>query len=79
MEVKNAERKLLLAVAYEEGDNGKANYIVDIPKGSTVTETAFCVNVVIRCLVRDGVIKDSKEFIDYVLKYLDDVQYSEVK
>lgn len=81
MEVKNAnvERKLLLAVAYEEGDNGKANYIVDIPKGSTVTETAFCMNVVIRCLVRDGVIKDSKEFIDYVLKYLDDVQYSEVK
>lgn len=79
MEVKNAERKLLLAVAYEEGDNGKANYIVDIPKGSTITETAFCVNVVIRCLVRDGVIKDSKEFIDYVLKYLDDVQYSEVK
>lgn len=79
MEVKNAERKLLLAVAYEEGDNGKANYIVDIPKGSTVTETAFCMNVVIRCLVRDGVIKESKEFIDYVLKYLDDVQYSEVK
>ena len=79
MEVKNTERKLLLAVAYEEGDNGKANYIVDIPKGSTITETAFCVNVVIRCLVRDGVIKDSKEFIDYVLKYLDDVQYSEVK
>lgn len=79
MEVKNAERKLLLAIAYEEGDNGKANYIVDIPKGSTVTETAFCVNVVIRCLVRDGVIKNSKEFIDYVLKYLDDVQYSEVK
>lgn len=79
MEVKNAERKLLLAVAYEEGDNDKANYIVDIPKGSTVTETAFCMNVVIRCLVRDGVIKESKEFIDYVLKYLDDVQYSEVK
>ena len=79
MEVKNAERKLLLAVAYEEGDNGKANYIVDIPKGSTVTETAFCMNVVIRCLVRDGVIKESKEFIDYVLKYLDDIQYSEVK
>lgn len=81
MEVKNAnvERKLLLAVAYEEGDNGKANYIVDIPKGSTVTETAFCMNVVIRCLVRDGIIKDSKEFIDYVLKYLDDVQHSEVK
>lgn len=75
----NVERTLLLAVAYEEGDKGQANYIVDIPKGSTVTETAFCVNVVIRCLIRDGIIKDSKEFVDYVLKYLDNKQYSEVR
>lgn len=79
MEKENIERKLLLAVAFEEGDDGQANYIVDIPKGSTVTETAFCVNVVIRCLIKDKIIEKPSDFLDYVTKYLNEPQYGETK
>jgi hypothetical protein len=79
MEEANIERKLLLAVAFEEAEDGTANYIVDIPKGSTVTETAFCVNVVIRCLIKDKIIEKPSDFLDYVTKYLNEPQYGETK
>lgn len=78
MNEKKNERKLLLAVACEEADDGRANYIVDLAQGSSVTETAFCMSVVIRCLVRDGVVKDENEVLNYIKRYLGDSQFAEV-
>ena len=49
---------LMLAVAL---DTDKNVYSVDIPKGSTINEVAFNMAVVIRCMVKDGVVKDAKE------------------
>lgn len=70
------DKKLLLAVAFSEANN---SYIVDIAQGSSVAETAFGVSVIARCLVRDGIIKETKEFVDLVNKYLGDPQFTEVK
>lgn len=60
-------------------DIDKNIYQVDVPKGSTVNEIAFNMAVVIRCLLKDGVIKDIKEMTDLVIKYCTDGQYDEVK
>lgn len=68
-------QRLLLAVAYDEVSN---TYKVDVGKGSNVAETAFAMSVVIRCFVRDGIVKEPQEVIDYINKYLNDVQYNEV-
>lgn len=70
------DKKLLVAVAFQESTS---SYIVDIAQGSSVAETAFAVSVVARCLVRDGIIKETKEFTDLVSKYLGDPQFAEVK
>lgn len=67
---------LMLAVAL---DIDKNVYSVDIPKGSTINEVAFNMAVVIRCMVKDGVVKDAKEMIDLIIKYSTDSQYEEVK
>lgn len=69
-------RKIILAVAFDE-ENDK--YIVDIPAGSNVAEAAFGVAVVIKCLVKDGIIDKPEVFTDAILKYLNDPQYEEVK
>lgn len=71
-----ANRKIVLAVAFDEEEG---NYIVDIPAGSNVSEAAFGVSVIIKCLVKDGIIEDSKIFTDAVEKYLNDPQYQEVE
>lgn len=71
----NNEKKLMLAVATDMENN----YYVDLAAGSNVAETAFCVMCIIKCLVRDGVIKSSSEFTDLVNKYLTDPQYEEVR
>lgn len=70
------ERVLLLAVAF---DHVKNTYFVDLAKGSNIAETAFAVSVVIKCLIKDGVIKNSEEFTDLITKYLNDPQYDELK
>ena len=44
-----------------------------------VPEIAFEVAVIIRCLLKDGFIKDVDEFVDFVKKYATDPQYGEVK
>ena len=75
-EQEQEERKLLLAVAFQESTS---SYIVDIAQGSSVGETAFAVSVIARCLVRDGIIKETKEFVELVNKYLGDPQFAEVK
>lgn len=67
---------LMLAIAL---DTDKNVYSVDIPKGSTVNEVAFNMAVVIRCMVKDGVVKDAKEMTDLIIKYSTDSQYEEVK
>lgn len=67
---------LMLAVAL---DTDKNVYSVDIPKGSTINEVAFNMAIVIRCMVKDGVVKDAKEMTDLIIKYSTDSQYEEVK
>lgn len=70
------EKKVLLAVAF---DAVKNTYFVDIAKGSNVAETAFSISVIIKCLIKDGVIKNSNEITDLIDKYLTDPQYEELK
>ena len=68
--------KLLLAISFDE-ENG--DYKVDIPAGSTIAETVFGFSVVIKCLVRDGLIKEPAEIYDMLKRYVEDPQYQELK
>ena len=68
MEVNMEEQNnkvLMLAVAFDESKN---TYSVDIPQGSSLNEVAFNMAVVIRCLLKDGIIKDSKEVTDLIIE-----------
>lgn len=77
MSQKRDENKvLLMAVAFDQTNN---TYSVDLAKGSNVAETAFSMAVVIKCLIRDGIIKEARDVTDLINKYLDDPQYGEVK
>ena len=67
------ERKLMLSIHEENG-----TYYVQTSKDSNVPEIAFEVAVMIRCLLKDGFIKDVDEFVDFVKKYATDPQYGEV-
>ena len=73
---KDENKILLMAVAF---DKTKNTYSVDLAKGSNVAETAFSMAVVIKCLIRDGIIKEAKDVTDLINKYLEDPQYNEVK
>ena len=73
---KDENKILLMAVAFDQTKN---TYSVDLAKGSNVAETAFSMAVVIKCLIRDGIIKEAKDVTDLINKYLDDPQYNEVK
>ena len=70
------DRDILMAVAFSESKN---SYIVDLAKGSNVAETAFAMSVVIKCLMKDGIIKSPADVTDLIDKYLNDPQYEEVK
>ena len=70
------DRVILMAVAFSESKN---SYIVDLAKGSNVAETAFAMSVVIKCLMKDGIIKSPADVTDLINKYLNDPQYEEVK
>lgn len=70
------EKKILMAVAFNESNN---TYSVDLGAGSSVPETAFSMSIVIKCLIKDGIIKDAREVTDLINKYLTDPQYNEVK
>ncbi len=70
------DKVILMAVAFSESKN---SYIVDLAKGSNVAETAFAMSVVIKCLMKDGIIKSSADVTDLIDKYLNDPQYEEVK
>ena len=70
------DKKILLAVAFSEENN---IYSVDIPAGSSVPETAFAMSVVIKCLIRDGIVEKVSDVTDLITKYIDDPQYQEVE
>lgn len=70
------DKVILMAVAFSESRN---SYIVDLAKGSNVAETAFAMTVVIKCLLKDGIIKSANDVTDLINKYLSDPQYDEVK
>ena len=70
------DRVIFMAVAFSESKN---SYIVDLAKGSNVAETAFAMSVVIKCLMKDGIIKSPADVTDLIDKYLNDPQYEEVK
>ncbi|MBR2384452.1 MAG: hypothetical protein IKA99_02465 [Clostridia bacterium] len=70
------DKVILMAVAFSESKN---SYIVDLAKGSNVAETAFAMSVVIKCLMKDGIIKSPTDVTDLINKYLNDPQYEEVK
>lgn len=72
---KDENKILLMAVAFDQTKN---TYSVDLAKGSNVAETAFSMAVVIKCLIRDGIIKEAKDVTDLINKYLEDPQYNEV-
>ena len=64
----------LLRVSF---DNENGRYEVEVPQGSSLNETAFCIAVVIKCFVRDGLI-EKEEMLELINKYLEDPQYQEV-
>lgn len=70
------EQKMLMSVVFDQIKN---TYYVNLAKGSNVAETAFAMTIVIKCLVKDGLVKDSKEVTDLIEKYLNDPQYDELK
>lgn len=70
------DRVILMAVAFSESKN---SYIVDLAKGSNVAETAFAMSVVIKCLMKDGIIKSPEDVTDLIDKYLNDPQYKELE
>lgn len=72
----NDDKVLLMAVAFSPDKN---MYSVDIAQGSNVAETAFAMSIVIKCLIKDGIIEDGKVMTDLIVKYLNDPQYDELK
>lgn len=72
---KQETRKILMAVAFDADTN---MYYVDLAKGSNAAETAFAMSVVIKCLIKDGIIDRADVITDLVNKYLNDPQFSEV-
>ena len=57
-------------------DDGQYN--VQVSGNASVSEVAFCMMVIIKCLDRDEIIK-SDEMLDLINKYLSDPQYEELK
>lgn len=63
---------LQYGVLFDTNVNG---YQIYLYPGMTVAEIAFDVMVTIRLLIKDGYIKNKKEFDDLVKKYITDPQY----
>ena len=70
------DKVTLMSVAFSEST---CSYIVDLAKGSNVAETAFAMSVVIKCLMKDGIIKSPKDVTDLIDKFFNDPQYEEVE
>lgn len=68
--------KPILSVSLDE-ESGR--YRVTIPAGSTVPETVFAFAVVVKVMVRDGIV-DSYDYIyDMLKRYVEDPQFDELK
>ena len=72
----NSNKKTLIKVEF---NNETGQYSVELGQGSSVAETAFAVSVIIKCLVRDKIIDNSKIMLDAINKYLNDPQYNEIE
>lgn len=66
----------LLVVSFDDETN---RYSIEIPKGSSVPETVFSFAIVVKCWLRDGVIKETGDIFKMLDKYVNDPQYEEVK
>lgn len=73
METQNL--KELLSVKFNEDNN---TYSVFAASGSSLNEVMFCLSVVIKCLVKDGIIEDSSKAMAMLTRYLVDPQFEEV-
>ena len=69
------DSKILLMVTTD--DEGRYN--VTLGAGSNVNECAFCMMVIMKCLIKSNLIKDSNEMIELINKYFNDQQYEEVE
>lgn len=69
------DKTILTVLSSEDGKQ----YKVQIPEGMTLSEVMFGVAVMIKCMVRDGVIEKSEVATEMLIKYLNDSQYDEVK
>ena len=67
--------KKIVDVAFNPED-GK--YYVTAGEGSNVNECAFACAVLAKIFVKNGFIKESKDFEELIHKYLTDPQYDEV-
>ena len=70
--MKNVE---ILTISF---DNDTGNYNVKIPQGSNLNEVFFGINVLIKCLVRDGIVENEDTVFDMLRKYATDPQYQEL-
>lgn len=66
----------LMSVNFDAKNNV---YSIGLARGSNVAETAFAMTVVIKCLLKDGVIEKTSDITDLINKYLQDPQYEELK
>lgn len=66
----------LLSVSFNENTG---MYTVNLAKGSNLAETAFAVTVLLKCLVKDGIVETPDVVLELIKKYLSDPQFDEVK
>ena len=59
-------------------DNATGNYNVKIPQGSNLNEVFFGINVLIKCLVRDGIVESEEKIYETLKRYATDPQYQEL-
>lgn len=69
-------RQLILAIGFNHTQN---NYEINIPQGSNLNEVAFGISAMIKCLLRDAVLKEPQEFLELIVRYLTDPQYNELE
>lgn len=69
----HTERKTILCIQTQDD-----KYIFSSDAGSSVAEIAFSIAALIKVFIRDGIVKDDREFISLVARYFADPQYDEV-
>ena len=59
-------------------NNDTGDYNIKIPQGANLNEVFFGINVLIKCLVRDGIVENEEQIYDILKKYSTDPQYQEL-